>query len=170
MTIPAELEPYFRAAGWFPGRAVPLPEPMERAVPQEHPARAIVSAFGGLRVGACGEGEECARDDVAFEYLAPDDSEDDPIRQWSSLLGTHLVGIGLVHRAHGALYVDLEERLFGLSFIHDAFWLYGESFTEAMRRSLFGRRVRPLIAPHQDSVTVYGRQYRRGDAEVYRAF
>jgi hypothetical protein len=58
--------------------------------------------------------------------------------------------------------------VFGRSCIHDAFWLARESFAEAAERSLFGRRVRPLLRPDQSSVTLYGHLFTADSPQLYR--
>lgn len=136
-------------------------------MPTDHPAAAILPAFGGLTVsrpeGA--EGEECGLDDLAFRELFPDASI---LGGWAGLLGTRLVGVADVHHGHGEWYVAADGRVFGRSCVHDAFWLAGESFAEAAERSLFGRRVRPLLRPGQSSVRLYGDQFTADSPQVYR--
>jgi hypothetical protein len=60
-----EVLQILEAGEWFDGRrvAVSLPE-------QYHPsakAKDVLSEFGGLQIGACGPGVNCARSDIAFD-------------------------------------------------------------------------------------------------------
>jgi SUKH-3 immunity protein len=159
--LPEEIRPLFIQAGWHPGRRVPV----STAVPVDHPAFMISVEFGGLTVEPPEQGEECGTDDIAFRELWPDESI---LRVWADLLGARLVGIADIHRGHGELYAAADGRVFGRSCIHDAFWLEGESFLEAMGRSLLGRRSRPLLRPDQSSVTLYGVLFTIDSPDVYR--
>jgi SUKH-3 immunity protein len=160
--VPQSVRPRFITAGWYPGRRVPVSE----TVPADHPAAAILAAFGGLTVTPDREaGEECASDDLAFRELSPDVSI---IEVWAGLLGTRLVGVAEMHRGHGELYVATDGRCFGRSCVHDAFYFEGVSFAEAAERALFGRRSRPLLRPDQSSVTLYGDHFTADSTEVYR--
>jgi hypothetical protein len=130
--IPITVRLLFVAAGWYPGRTV---RPSS-TIPSGHPAIAILTQFGGLRVGTSGPGEECATSDVAFQEMP---LEDAPRGLWAPLLRTELVGIGEVHNAHGALYVDRTGQCYCASRIHDGFSFEGASFNEAIERVLRGR-------------------------------
>jgi hypothetical protein len=159
--LPESVRPLFIAAGWYPGRRAPV----SSAVPIFHPAAEILAEFGGLTVEPRGEGEECGPNDIAFRELWPDES----ISQvWADLLGTRLVGVADLHHGHGELYAAADGRFFGRSCVHDAFWLEGGSFSEAVERSLLGRRSRPVLRPDQSSVTLYGVQFTADSPEVYR--
>jgi hypothetical protein len=158
--LPESVRPLFVAAGWHPGRRVPV----SSAVPADHSAAMILAEFGGLTVGSPGEGEECATDDIAFRELWPNESI---LRVWGGLLGTRLVGIADIHYRHGELYAADDGRYFGRSCIHDAFWLEGLSISEAVERSLLGRRSRPLLRPDQPWVTLYGIRFTADSPEVY---
>lgn len=161
--LPDRIRPLFVSAGWHSDRRVPV----SLEVPADHPAAAILGAFGGLTVTRPedAEGEECALDDLTFRELSPDPSILDV---WAKLLGTRLVGIADIHVGHGEWYIASDGRVFGRSCVHDAFWLAGESFEEAAERSLFGRRVRPLLRPGQESVTLYGIEFDAESTGLYR--
>jgi len=160
---PESVRSQFIEAGWNPGRLVAV----SPSVPAGHPAALLLGQFGGLTVGRCRAGEQCATNDLAFQLLTPE--PDDPkLAKWGELLGTRLVGVAEVHRAHGELYVDASGRYFGRSLIHDAFYFEGASFPEAMERLLLGRRSLPMLRPDQQSVTLYGISYTANSREVYR--
>jgi hypothetical protein len=158
--LPESVLPYFVAAGWHPGRRVPV----SSAVPIEHPAAEILAEFGGLKLEPPAEGEECGRDALTFRELFPDESI---VRVWADLLGTTLVGIADLCHGHGELYAAADGRCFGRSNMHDAFWFKGDSFSEAVERSLLGRRSRPLLRPDQASVRLYGIRFTAERPEVY---
>lgn len=159
--LPESVRQRFVIAGWHPGRRVPV----SAAMPTDHPAAAILAAFGGLTVPSDREaGEECAPDDLAFGELFLDESITEV---WAGLLGTRLVGVAKVHHDHGQLYVAANGRCFSRSCVHDAFYFEGASFAEAIQRHLFGRRSRPLLRPDQASVTLYGIRFTADSSEVY---
>ncbi|WP_084030352.1 SUKH-3 domain-containing protein [Bradyrhizobium paxllaeri] len=160
-TVPASVRPLFVAAGWRPGRTVAL-SPALRA---NHPATAILAEFGGLTVGQTGAGEECAKSDVAFRELSPDDLV---LGVWDKLLQTQLVGIADVHHAHAELYVDSSGRCFTASVVDDGFSFEGATFGEAIERLLLGRRSRPMLRPDQNTVRHYGEEIRIDDPRVYQ--
>ncbi len=160
--LPDSVQSRFVAAGWQPERRVAV----SAAVPADHPALAILAAFGGLIVTPEDDtGEECATNDLAFHELWPAPSITEA---WSQLLDTKLVGVADVHRGHGELYVAADGRCFGASCVHDAFYFEGASFAEAVERLLLGRRSRPLLRPDQSSVTLYGVQFKWDSPEIYR--
>jgi hypothetical protein len=160
--VPESVRPRFIAAGWHCGRRVAV----TAAVPADHPAHAILAAFGGLTVTPDREaGEECAPDDLAFRELWPDESITEV---WAGLLGTRLVGVADMHHGHGELYVAADGRCFGRSCVHDAFYFEGASFAEAAERAMLGRRSQPLLRPDQSSVTLYGNRFTANSPEVYR--
>jgi hypothetical protein len=159
--VPASVRPLFVAAGWRSGRTVAL-SPAPRA---DHPAAAILAEFGGLTVGQTGAGEECARSDITFRQLPPDDLILDV---WGKLLRTQLIGVADVHHAHAELYMDSAGRCFVASIVDDGFYFEGASFSEAIERLLLGRRSRPMLRPFQDTIGHYGEEIRADDPRVYK--
>ena len=125
----------------------------------------MLAQFGGLAVGHCGTGKECAASDIHFCLVGPTDPD---ISAWNRLLSTTLIGIAEIHHAHGELYIDTAGRFFSLSLIHDAFSFEGSTFDEAVERLLLGRRTRPMLRPDQESVTLYGEEFRAEHPSVYR--
>ena len=158
MTVPPAVVAMFRQAGWHADRAVPVPG----CVPPQHPAFAVLTMFGGLRVGEVGPGENCARSDLVFQFVV--DFDDAPT--WSQRLSTVLVGVALVHHEHVELYVDSEGRCFTAS-LNDVFCLAGLSVGDAFEVLLLGRRLRPLLPPGAVSVQAYGEEYGRGDPRLF---
>jgi hypothetical protein len=156
--VPASVRPMFVAAGWHPGRKAALSPTMQ----VDHPAAAVLAEFGGLLVGQTGVGEECARSDVSFRQLPPDDLILDV---WEKLLCTQLVGIADVHHGHVELYMDSSGRCFSAIIVGDGFCFEGASFNEAIERVLLGRRSRPLLRPGQNTTSHYSEEIRAGDPE-----
>ncbi|PYV49415.1 MAG: hypothetical protein DMG94_01020, partial [Acidobacteria bacterium] len=138
--VPESVLPLFVAAGWRPGRCVNVPS----AVPVSHPAFAVLSEFGGLTIGQVGLDEK-----IAFREL---DLYEKITKVWEGLLGSQLIGIAEVHNAHGELYMDATGRYFGASYIHDAFYFEGSSFSEAIPKLILGGRAQPMLRPDRDHV------------------
>jgi hypothetical protein len=152
--LPSVVRSRFERAGWYEGRR----EPLERALDPDHPAAALLAAFAGLELRVP-PGETVLR----FAQLLPGHAD----ATWSRLLGSELVGIADLAGGHGALLVDREERVYGLSLVHDAAWFAGESFAIAIERIVRGEHGRPMLRPDQREVMLYGVTYRRGDAALH---
>ncbi|MEI7366681.1 SUKH-3 domain-containing protein [Pectobacterium sp. 1950-15] len=161
--IPESVFPLFQAAGW-PDVA---PQSVPPFVPESHPAFAILHAFGGLTVGQCGAGEECASGDIIFG-CNEDVQEDETLLEWQGILNTTLILIGETHHSHGALLMDSEGVCYGMSFIHEAFWFEGAAFGTAIERILLGRRGKPMLRPDEASLSVYGETITADHPNVYR--
>src|SRR5262249_54950187 len=112
----------------------------------------------------CGPGEECARSDVRFCEVSPDESV---TQVWGALLGTELVGVAEVHHAHSTLYIDTLGRGFEAC-LHDVLCFAGASFGEAMEVLLLGRRARPMLRHDQPTVRMYGEDIAADHPSVYR--
>ncbi|MBV9882449.1 MAG: hypothetical protein JO276_05520, partial [Sphingomonadaceae bacterium] len=78
-----ELEPALRAAGWLHGRRVSV----DSAVPDNHPAHAVLAELGGLRLMVDYDGYEVC--EVEFQSLP---EKADFVLSWEKALGTELVG------------------------------------------------------------------------------
>ena len=81
--VPADLQAFFLAAGWYPGRVVPVPE----GVPGGHPAAGILAGFLGLKVFNPGAGEECPTSDIDFMAQPFEDSSHE---LYEATVGEHL--------------------------------------------------------------------------------
>jgi hypothetical protein len=159
--LPSKVVWQFVLSGWYPGRSRTVPA----SIPPGHPAAEVLARFGGLTVGLCGAGEQCATSDLRFRPVGPTAPD---IRIWNALLATTLIGVAEVHHSHGELYVDLSGRYYGLSCIHDAFYFEGSTFGEAVEGLLFGRRARPMLRPDQESVTLYGVEFTADHPGIHR--
>ncbi|CCE05873.1 conserved hypothetical protein [Bradyrhizobium sp. STM 3843] len=160
MEIPLTVQSMFVAAGWKPGRESDI----DVRVPQSHPAYRILKELGGLHVGRCEPGVECATSDLAFGFL---EGDREIVSVWNELLRSRLVGIAEVHHRHGWLLIDEAGQCFGASQIHDAFYYEGPSFGVALEGLLIGRKARPMLRPDQDQVELYGQTFSRGHPEIF---
>ena len=158
ITPPESVLKLFMDAGWHPGRTVTIPASIEAT----HPAFTILTSFGGLRVGQCGAGLECATGDVNFHYLQ---SSSPGI--WTSLLNARLIGIAEVHDSYADLFASSDGRIFELSSIDNEFCLQGLDFRSAMESILLGKRARPMLRPDQTHVVLYGEKLTTSDPQVY---
>jgi hypothetical protein len=158
-TLPTAVLPIFAAAGWFPGRKVPV----SPAVPASHPVAAILSEFGGLNVGKPGPGMECARSDVIFCWSPHEDYQE--IFEIGDLLQTELACFATAHNHHECLYVDGEGRVFAVFPVMSGIALMGRTFGEAMERALLGRKASPILLPSHDRVSWYGQVLLRGNPQ-----
>lgn len=159
LSIPDTIMHMFLEAGWHPDRTVSGPLPVSAM----HPAYRLLSQFCGLHVGTCGPGEECATSDVKFMAF---DSDPD-IADWEILAGTKLVGVAKVHHSHGEMYLADDGRYFHFSDVDGEMCYLAASFGEAMAYLLLGRRVRPMLRPGQQSITIYGEEISREDPHIY---
>lgn len=159
-TLPTAVLPIFAAAGWFPGRNVPV----SPAVPANHPVAAIVSGFGGLNVGELGPGLECARSDVLFRWSTDEGYQE--IFEIGDLLQTELACFASAHSGHESLYIDREGRVFAVFPDMPGIGLMGHTFGEAMERALLGRKASPLLLPTHEKVSWYGEIFTRGDPQI----
>ncbi|AOR60517.1 SUKH-3 domain-containing protein [Pectobacterium parmentieri] len=160
--IPESVLPLFQAAGWPHNVAQSAP----LFVSENHPACAILQAFGELTVGQCGTGEECASGDIVFGGSV-DLQGDETLLEWQDILSTTLILIGETHHSHGALLMDATGACYGMSFVHEAFWFEGPSFGAAAERILLGRKGQPMLRPDQTSISVWGETVTADHPSVY---
>jgi hypothetical protein len=71
--VPERVRPLFLAAGWYTGRRIPISCDRIEALQSYPLAVEVVRTFGGLRVGTCGPGRDCARSDIEFTASASAD-------------------------------------------------------------------------------------------------
>lgn len=70
MKPPSSVVHLFERAGWAPGRSVRIDATELADLPPNQHALAVLSAYGGLRVGFSGAGRDCAASDIEF-FTAP---------------------------------------------------------------------------------------------------
>jgi hypothetical protein len=158
-----DIEHYFERSGWFPGRRIDAPPD----IPSAHPAYAILREFGGLSVGTVGPGINCGASDIAFRANDPvENSDDELILSWQTLLSTPFVCIAEFHHAHGLLGVDGRGRLFTSGVIAPLVTYGGSSFADAVTDLLTGVRSRPTLLPSQERVCAWGETFEASDPRV----
>lgn len=114
--------------GWYVGRNVAISD-----IPFEA-ARKVLSEFGGLHIGQCGPGVECATSDVHIEPSVNADFEHE-LRNYENTLHTKLFALGGVHRDHGYLIIAENGKTYLLS---DSLDEFERSFDEALERLILG--------------------------------
>lgn len=159
--LPAEIREWLTECGWAPGHKAPVPA----CVSTTHPAHAVLSAFGGITLLE----RKYSNDDepiheFTFRALSTTNRH---IRKWSRRLRSTLVGIADEHNCHAELYMDEKGRCFSDSLVHECFAFAGESLTDTLIGCLAGRRYRALLAPLQQSVSMYGESVKRGDPRIW---
>ncbi|HEX8464488.1 MAG TPA: SUKH-3 domain-containing protein [Abditibacterium sp.] len=171
IVLPPDILPLFVEAGWHEERKVALPNWVTDYVPAGHPAREVLSRFGGLKVGESGPGQDHAKSVVNFspeEYEPGGDRSH--ITIWNGLLETQLFCVALYGRDYMELYVATDGRYFSASIVDDDFSFMGDSFVEAMHRCVFGKHSRPMLRPDQDSLMYFGTgiKYTRDSPQIYK--
>ena len=131
IVISGEAARLLAKSGWTPDRRVPAPVTISKA----HPATAVLESLTGIRIGEAGAGVECAKSDVNFGPV--DDGRED-IARLEALLTETMVGVAQVHDRHAELYIDGRGRCFGVSLMHSATWLEGETFDVAWKGCCLG--------------------------------
>ena len=157
---PTKVRKEFVTAGWRVGRKCGV----DARVQTDHPAKIVLASFGGLSVGDTGKGVECAKSNIAFEFV---DERDWLLSDWPVLNALGLVGIGWVQNEHGVMAIASDGKCFGASAVHDAFYFEGETWEEAVYRSLVGYKSRPILLPGQSCVELYGEVNRPGHPGLY---
>jgi hypothetical protein len=102
---------------------------------------------------------------VAFQELDPWERI---TKVWGELLGSPVIGVAEIDGGYEELYVDGKGRYFGASCIHDAFYFYGPSFPEAIKRLLLGGQAQPMLRRDQEKVVLYGKTFTAADPGLYR--
>jgi hypothetical protein len=127
-----------RNAGWFEGRNVPIPLAGEY---QPFPnAQIVLAEFGGLHIGDCGAGVDCARSDIEIDpnlaiHLFPE------LKAVERSINSRLFPLGEVHRGHGYLVIDENGRIYLLS---DELSRFAPSFARSLELLLLGKK--PSVA------------------------
>lgn len=135
MLLSEEIRGFFTAAGWTPGARRPSPHRSHAYAANPH-AFAVLAEYGGLHVGTCGPGRDCAASDVQF-WDAPNWQSAELVRRWVPELGL-LAGIASAHHEHIVVYVAADGRYYLFSVPDGKLYVGGADFSEAMERLLLG--------------------------------
>ncbi|MEP5937278.1 MAG: SUKH-3 domain-containing protein [Erythrobacter sp.] len=157
--LTSAIEPDFKKGGWYLNRTVTVPG----QIPRGHPAYNVMEAFGGLKIGHSGTGEECACSDIEFDGCS---DEDEDIEAWQALLMTKFVGLGTSHHGHEQLWLDGEARLFSSCLVAPGVLFLGDSFSEGIEKLLRGRRGQPMLLSPEEKVMAWGEWFTRDDDTV----
>ncbi|MEW2619071.1 SUKH-3 domain-containing protein [Streptomyces sp. NPDC048106] len=110
------IEETLRAAGWRPGRRVPVArwrESLEKTgmVRMHGAAEAFLAEFGGLDVWIGGPGITCAKAPFTFD---PDNliGEEDRFADWSTAIGRALFPIGELDQGRFFLGIDENSEIY----------------------------------------------------------
>jgi hypothetical protein len=137
-----EAEEILRKAGWLNGRKATQAAAPAIQLDLFPKAQEVLSEFGGLHIGECGPGIDCATSDV---NISPDLCVhlDQELTEHSRRIGKKLFPLGEVHRGHGYLVIDEDGKAYLLS---DELELHADTFWESLEALVLGKRVAPK--PH----------------------
>ena len=135
-----EAKVILRKTGWFEGRKVAQAVPTLINLELFPKAQEVLSEFGGLHIGDCGPGVDCATSDVNISpdlcvHLAQE------LKERSKGIGRKLFPLGDVHRGNGYLVIDEDGKTYLLS---DALVLHAQTFTESLEALVLGKRTELL--------------------------
>jgi hypothetical protein len=125
-----------RRGGWFEGRTSSeflIGAPHLDLFPK---AEEVLREFGGLHLGECGPGIECATSDVEIDpnltvHLASD------LAQFAASKKLKLYPLAEVHRGHGFLIIDEHGRVYLLS---DDLVPFAPTFGQGLELLLLGKK------------------------------
>jgi hypothetical protein len=134
--VPRSVRDHFLAAGWHPGRHVPIHFDRLETLRSYPLAAELLATFGGLHVGECGPGRDCAKSDIEFTLLPSQNDRYAVIDEESP--GDDLFPLGEAHRRHYQIFLDARGRLVVYSPISGDLWVMGETFAAGVERLLLG--------------------------------
>lgn len=137
--VPESVRPLFFGAGWRPGRDMPIACDALESLRSYPLAARVLRAFGGLHVGACGPGRDCATSDIVFTTCPSRDDRFSIIDPESP--GDDLFPLGEASRGHLELFLDARGRLLAYAVPNGRLWVIGESFGVGVERLLLGHRA-----------------------------
>jgi hypothetical protein len=134
-SLPSSVLDILSKAGWFEGRNTAIPLPPEFQPFSE--AQRILTEFGGLHIGHCGAGIDCATSDIEIDPMLATH-----VLQELSAIGrsmsSRLFPLGEVHRGHGFLVVDEKGRIYLLS---DELSPFAPTFARSVELLLLGKKA-----------------------------
>jgi hypothetical protein len=138
--LPESIRPLFLFAGWYPGRQTSIRFDRVEGLRSFPLAASLLLTFGGLKVGRCGPGRDCARSDIHFTANPSVDGRYAVAELESP--GDDLFPLGTAHHEHSELFLDAQGRLFEYGVPDGSLWVAGESFGVGVERLLLGH-MRP---------------------------
>jgi hypothetical protein len=138
VAIPVSCQHLFKSAGWFPGRTVEVRFDRVEVLRSFPIAAGLLREYGGLRVGKCGPGRDCATSDIEFT-TAPSLKDRDAVSALETA-GDDLFPIGSAHHRHMELFVDSAGRLVAYGVPDGKIYTVGESIIDGIERLLLGYR------------------------------
>ncbi|WP_298610979.1 SUKH-3 domain-containing protein [uncultured Thiothrix sp.] len=135
--IPERIQHFFISVGWAPN--------MRQHSTESQTVQSIFTEFGGLEVGACGAGLECAASNVCF-FTCYQEHKHVVVEPWVSRLGP-LTAIAEAHHDHISVFANREGAYYFYTHPDDQLYLGGTSFGEAMERLLLGQQYGRPIEP-----------------------
>ena len=123
-----------KEAGWFEGRNIVISEDAQVNLQPFAAAVSVLSEFGGLHIGHCGAGIECATSDVEIDpalttHLSPD------LREYERTWNTKLFALGDFQHSHGYLIIDSDGKAY---LMNDTLDYFAVSFDQALEKLLLG--------------------------------
>ncbi|KFG96922.1 argininosuccinate synthase [Burkholderia paludis] len=158
VVIPSSVRSLFADSGWRGDSGCRV-----SSGDGEHPGDAILREFGGLVVGAAGNGQTCARMGLAFHALARKDRQ---IDAWEQALGTTMIGFAEDDLGYAEFYADAQGRVFSTNCVVDGVYLCGFTFGEAVERTLLGHVSVPLLLDDRATIACYGEDLTIDDPRV----
>ncbi len=138
MELPESVRPLFAAAGWCPDRRITVQFDRVQGLRSYALTAPLLQTFGGLHVGKCGAGRDCAASDVQFTSRP---SVDDRYAVADlERLGDDLFPLGMAHGQHLELFLDVCGRLLIYDVPGGNLSVVGESFQAGIERILLGHR------------------------------
>jgi hypothetical protein len=141
--------PLFIEAGWHTGRQVVANYEGLEHLRSFSLATEIARTFGGLQVGSCGAGRDCARSDIKFTASASA-ADRFAIAKLESP-GDDLCPIGNAHHGNIELYLDSCGRMLAYSIPDGSLRVVGVSFWDGVERLLLGCTWTDENRPNSDA-------------------
>ena len=134
--VPESVLPLFEAAGWSPGRSIEVQFGELTSLRSYPLAKELITTFGGLKVGTCGRGRDCAKSDIEFT-ASPSIETRIAVAKLESP-GDDLFPLGDSHRKHADLFLDASGRVHAWGVPDGSLCVVGSSFGDAVERLLLG--------------------------------
>lgn len=105
-------------------------------LPHNRHALAVLSAYGGLRIGVSGAGRDCAASDIEL-FIAPSRWDVELVEKWRDVTGP-LTPVASAHNEHMEVFLDQQGRCFVHTNPDGKLYYVAETFLEAAELLLLG--------------------------------